>query len=630
MRTIVIAALLFSSLAVVAQEMPITDDLTASVTRMARIGRCGSPTFSPDEKTLAFVCDMSGVPEVWTAPTEGGWPNLVTTLEDPVNSVEWSPSSKWLAISVAPGGGMNTQIYLVRPDGTELKRYTRGGKDNNWLAPWTHDGSALMMSSNVRDGAAMDSYLLSVPDGKMKLVAQNPGIGSLEDVSRDNRLALVSRMKSRGSNDVYLVDTVGSKEVNLTPHEGPGEFAGRFSNDSRTVYLASNKDRDLIAFAKEELGPNHEAGAIQVIAARDDAELDDFEINDQGTQAVLIWNAAGRSELSFVDLRTLAMSPGPTLPTELAFSPKFSRDGKQLALVLNGAAAPSDVWVLDLASKQFHQVTHSPHAGVNLENLVRPKLVHYTAHEGLALSGWLWLPKQWNPPGPVVLSFHGGPEGEELPSFRSDYQALLMEGIAVLAPNVRGSSGFGKRFVNLDNGELRVNAAKDIKSSADYLITNKIGDPRRLGIMGGSYGGYMTMAGLTEYPDLFKAGADLFGVVNFETFFANTEPWMAAISTVEYGDPKTQADMLRRLSPIHKVDQVKAATIVLHGANDTNVPVVEAEQVVNNLKQRGVPVEYVLFPDEGHGWRKVSNRIRSTVEITRWFVKYLEEPQNAQ
>ena len=630
MRTIVIAALLFSSLAVVAQEMPITDDLTASVTRMARIGRCGSPTFSPDEKTLAFVCDMSGVPEVWTAPTEGGWPNLVTTLEDPVNSVEWSPSSKWLAISVAPGGGMNTQIYLVRPDGTELKRYTRGGKDNNWLAPWTHDGSALMMSSNVRDGAAMDSYLLSVPDGKMKLVAQNPGIGSLEDVSRDNRLALVSRMKSRGSNDVYLVDTVGSKEVNLTPHEGPGEFAGRFSNDSRTVYLASNKDRDLIAFAKEQLGPNHEAGAIQVIAARDDAELDDFEINDQGTQAVLIWNAAGRSELSFVDLRTLAMSPGPTLPTELAFSPKFSRDGKQLALVLNGAAAPSDVWVLDLASKQFRQVTHSPHAGVILESLVRPTLVHYTAHDGLALSGWLWLPKQWNPPGPVVLSFHGGPEGEELPSFRSDYQALLMEGIAVLAPNVRGSSGFGKRFVNLDNGELRVNAAKDIKSSADYLITNKIGDPRRLGIMGGSYGGYMTMAGLTEYPDLFKAGADLFGVVNFETFFANTEPWMAAISTVEYGDPKTQADMLRRLSPIHKVDQVKAATIVLHGANDTNVPVVEAEQVVNNLKQRGVPVEYVLFPDEGHGWRKVSNRIRSTVEITRWFVKYLEEPQNAQ
>ena len=148
-------------------------------------------------------------------------------------------------------------------------------------------------------------------------------------------------------------------------------------------------------------------------------------------------------------------------------------------------------------------------------------------------------------------------------------------------------------------------------------------DPKRLGILGGSYGGYMVMAGLTEYPDLFAAGANLYGVVNFETFFEHTEPWMAAISTVEYGDPKTQAELLRSLSPIHKVDRVKAPTLVLHGANDTNVPVVEAEQVVESLKRRGVPVEYVLFPDEGHGWRKTANRIRSTVEIVRFFVARL-------
>jgi dipeptidyl aminopeptidase/acylaminoacyl peptidase len=606
-----------------------SDDLTTAVTRMARIGRCGSPSFSPDGKTLAFVCDLSGVPQVWTAPSEGGWPALVTTLDDPVGAVEWSPSGDWLAVSVAPGGGMNTQIYLVRPDGTGLKRFTRGGKENNWLADWTRDGSALMMSSNIRDDAAMDSYLLNAADGSMKIVAQNPGIGDFQDLSRDNRLALVARMKSRGSNDLYLIDTAGAKEVNLTPHEGPGQFAGRFSPDAQTVYMESNKDRDLEAFAKEKLGPAGKPGPIQVLAARDDAELADFEINEQGTEAVLIWNVAGKSELSFVDLRTDNVSPGPPLPAEIAFALRFSRDGKQLALVLNGAAAPSDVWVLDLAARRFHQVTHSPHAGVNLDSLVRPTLVHYPAHDGLPLSAWLWLPNEWHAPGPVVLSFHGGPEGQELPGFRSDYQALLMEGIAVLAPNVRGSSGFGKRFVNLDNGALRVNAIQDIESSADYLVAHGIGDPHRLGIMGGSYGGYMTMAGLTEYPDLFKAGADLFGVVNFETFFAHTEPWMAAISTVEYGDPKTQADMLRRLSPIHKVDQVKAATIVLHGANDTNVPVVEAEQVVNSLKQRGIPVQYVLFPDEGHGWRKVANRIRSTVEITRWFVKYLGAPDQA-
>ena len=171
-----------------------------------------------------------------------------------------------------------------------------------------------------------------------------------------------------------------------------------------------------------------------------------------------------------------------------------------------------------------------------------------------------------------MLSFHGGPEGQERPGFNSTYQALLARGIAVFAPNVRGSSGFGKRFVNLDNGALRVEGVKDIKDCVDAVVESGVADPKRIGIMGGSYGGYMVMAGLTEYPDLFAAGADLFGVVNFETFFKHTEPWMAAISKIEYGDPDKEADLLRRLSPIHKIDRVTAPTIVLHGANDTNVP----------------------------------------------------------
>ena len=200
----------------------------------------------------------------------------------------------------------------------------------------------------------------------------------------------------------------------------------------------------------------------------------------------------------------------------------------------------------------------------------------------------------------------------------------------MFAPNVRGSSGFGKAFVNLDNGALRVDGVKDIAATVECVVKEGVADPDRVGIMGGSYGGYMVMAGLTEYPDRFAAGANLFGVVNFETFFAHTEPWMAAISTIEYGDPKTEAEMLRALSPIHRVDRVTAPTIVLHGANDTNVPVIEAEQVVENLRRRNVPVEYVLFPDEGHGWRKTPNRIRSTVAIVEWFERYLTQRESAR
>ena len=193
----------------------------------------------------------------------------------------------------------------------------------------------------------------------------------------------------------------------------------------------------------------------------------------------------------------------------------------------------------------------------------------------------------------------------------------------MFSPNVRGSSGFGKRFVNLDNGALRVNGIKDIKSCYDYIVSSGFADKNKVGIMGASYGGYMVMAGITKHPDMFAVAANLFGVVNFITFFENTEPMIAAISKVEYGDPDTEDEMLKNLSPIHKVDVIKTPTIVLHGANDTNVPVVEAEQVVDNLKERGIPVEYVLFPDEGHGWVKTKNKVTSTVSVVTWFKKYL-------
>lgn len=623
MRWFAIALAVLAMHPAMGAESPQVDEITAAVTRMARVGSCFSPSFSADSQHIAAVCDMSGTPQVWTAPAAGGWPTQVTALEDPVTRVEWSSSEDRLALLVAPGGGMNTQIYLVHPDGSGLKRYSQGGKDNNQLSRWTHDGSALMVSSNVRDNAAMDTYLLGLDDGQMRLVSRSPGMDNFIDASRDGHVALVQRMQSRGNNNVYWVDTVAHAEVNLTAHQGPGTFDGRLSPDGRTVYLISNKDRDLTAFAKEQLGSHGEAGIIEIVTQRSDADLAEFAINEAGTEAVLVWNIAGRSELAFVDLKTGQSKPGPKLPSEIASDPRFSPDGRRLALVLNGSTAPKDIWVIDRPSGRLRQITFSPHPGVNLDALTHAALVHYRGLDGEPLSAWLWLPKKWQAPGPCVLSFHGGPEGQELPDFRSDYQALLGQGIAVLAPNVRGSGGFGKRFVNLDNQELRFNGIKDIKASVDYLIINKIADPKRLGIMGGSYGGYMTMAGLTEYPELFRAGADLYGLVNFETFFAHTEPWMAAISTVEYGDPKTQGELLKKLSPINKIDRVKAATLVLHGANDTNVPVIEAQQVVDNLTRRGVPVELIMFPDEGHGWRKMANRIRSTVEVTRWFVKYL-------
>ncbi len=431
-------------------------------------------------------------------------------------------------------------------------------------------------------------------------------------------------MASRGDDNLFLLDLQRGTETLLTPHEGPGSFeTALFSPDGRHVYLSSTKDRDLVALARVALTPAGHLGPLETIAARDDADVETFALTDDGTTAAVLWNVAGRSELAFLDLATGTITDAPALPAEVAGRPTFSRDGRFLAVTVTGARTPLDIWVLERATGRVRQVTSSPHAGVVLDTLVRPELARFPAHDGLALSGWLYRPATTAGAGPLVLDFHGGPEGQARPVFSGLYQALLRRGIGVFAPNVRGSSGFGTTFVNLDNGARRVDAIRDIKACVDYVVASGVADPRRIGIMGGSYGGYMTMAGLTEYPDIFAAGVNLFGIVNFETFFAQTEPWMAAISTVEYGDPETEAALLRALSPIHKIDRVVAPTAVLHGANDTNVPVVEAAQVVASLEGRGVPVEYVLFPDEGHGFKKTANILHSIETIVRWFATYL-------
>jgi dipeptidyl aminopeptidase/acylaminoacyl peptidase len=613
-------------------QAPKNTQLAEMVSRMARIGRAFAPSFSPDGKRIAFVSDLNGVPQIWIVPAAGGQPTMVSGGDDPVGRVVWSPMSDWLAFSQAPGGGMNTQIYVVRPDGTGLKRLTDGGKETNNLGGWTHDGRRLMAGSNRANPSAIDAYLVDPATGDRALVSDNKGLQTLEDVSRDGSLALISRLRSRGDNDLYVMNLRTHAETLATPHDPPGSFSGALAPDGRTIYLASNKDRDMLAFARMAVAADGTIAPIQVVAARDEAELGEFVLNDQGTMAALLWNVAGRDELAFVDLPSGTMTPGPVLPAEIAGGLTFSPDGTQLALTVAGAAAPPDIWVMDLTSRttpRLRQITNTPHAGVDLAQLVRPELVRFTAHDGLGLSGWLYRPKGQTGPAPYVVSYHGGPEGQERPSFHSDYQALVSQGIGVFAPNVRGSSGFGKRFVNLDNGALRFEGIKDIKDCVDYLVDGHLADPRRVGITGGSYGGYMTMVGVTFYPDLFAAGVDLFGMVNFFTFFEHTEPWMAAISTVEYGDPRTQADLLRSLSPLSKLDRIKAAMMVQHGANDTNVPVIEAEQIVETLKRRHVPVEYILFPDEGHGFRKMKNRITSTVAMVDFFVRHLGEPHAA-
>ncbi len=602
---------------------PLADDLATTVEAMGALDRAYGAQFSPSGDRLLYLSSETGLPQLFISDIDGSNAQQISQFEDQIRGIAWSPDGATLAIDLAPDGGLNRQIYLRPLQGGEMVRITEGGRSNNWLGDWSDDGRFISYASDMAGDGSMDAYLYDVENGESLLVADNPGIGSIQDLSPNAERAVVWRMRSRGKTNLYLINISTGEEQLITPHEGVAlSQNAHFIGDSRVVF-ASNVDREMMALAEVRIDPDGRALPMTYIAARDDAELEGIEILEGSGEAMLTWNASGRSELAVVDLDTGTTRPGPTAPAEIVSVNDSSPDGQLLALTVSGSTMPTNVWTLETGSGEFNQITETDSRGIDFSSLVAPELVRYPAHDGLELSGWLYRPPGVEEPAAYVLDFHGGPEGQERPSFNATIQALLSRGIGVFGPNVRGSSGFGKTFVNLDNGALRVNAVTDIKASADYLIEAGIADANRLGIMGGSYGGYMVMAGLTEYPDLFGAGANLFGVVNFKTFFEQTEPWMAAISTVEYGDPVTEADMLKALSPIHQVDRVIAPTIVLHGANDTNVPVVEAEQVVDSLKQREVPVRYILFPDEGHGWQKTENRVTSTVEIVGWFEKHL-------
>ncbi|WP_426164035.1 S9 family peptidase [Sandarakinorhabdus sp. DWP1-3-1] len=590
-----------------------------TVAAIAAIRSSTGASASRDGRRIAYIANASGSPQVW-AITGGDPPVQLTRLPDPVQSVAWSPAGDWLAYDVAPGGGLNVQVHVMRPDGSGDRLVTAGGQSNNRLFGWTKDGKALRIGSAAVDPARFEPQLVNPATGTATGIGKgSSGLGDLI-VGKDGRIAVVDRAVTRGDSNIWLVDRASGAEQLVTPHEGRAQFSTiDLSPDGRRLWLIGNAATDRYALVAVDIDAAGKTGPMRTVLARVDAELENAVLSEDGATIALFWNKGGRSELAWFDTRAGKERAGPVLPFDLAGAPDFAADGKSLLFTGSGAAAPANLYRVQVADNALTRLTDSAHDGVDLAALVRPRLLEWTARDGVKLSGWLYAPAGAAGPQPMVFLYHGGPEGQSRPSLSSDVQALVANGISVLLPNVRGSSGAGRAFMELDNGPLRVNGVTDIADTSDFVVKAGLADPKRLGIMGGSYGGYMVMAGVTAFPKMFAAGVNLFGVVNFDTFFKNTQPWMAAISTVEYGDPVKDKAMLARLSPLNKIGVVTTPLLVLHGANDTNVPVIEAEQIVASLKGRGVPVEYILFPDEGHGWRKLPNRVRSTTAIVGFF-----------
>jgi dipeptidyl aminopeptidase/acylaminoacyl peptidase len=558
-----------------------------------------SSSLSPDGRHAAYVSDRSGSPKVWVQPVGSELTFLVDTGDAPVLAVQWSTGGGWLAVQTAPGGAPRHELWLVRPDGSALHQIAGFGSDTADNVRWLPGRSLLTVTENLTT-----TYVVDVEAGSREVIAAGELVALL-DLSPDGERALL-RLGPRG--DRYLV--VRHLPTGADEYVTTGEQA-YFGPDGHTVYARSDAGEYPVLIKVTD-------GNVEVLAASETSEVESFALTPSGNQIAVLWNLhGGLSEL--VILTSLGARVVERLPGGVVSGLAWSADGSTLTFTAEGPGQPHGVWTMD--DLGLHVISGVPAApGAN-----RPALETFPAHDGLELTGWLFRPAAPGP-HPTVLWFHGGPEAQERPGHGPLFQSLVDRGIAVFAANVRGSSGFGRSFVNADNGPLRYAAIADVKSCVEHLVAAGVTDPAKVGIMGRSYGGYLTLAALTTYPELFAVGIDVCGMSNFATFYEHTEPWIAAAAVSKYGDPVTDADLLVDLSPMTRIDRLRTPLMVVHGENDSNVPVIEAEQVVEALAERGVPHKYLLFPDEGHELLHRTSRaeyLRATVD---WLTGHLLTP----
>ncbi|GAY12193.1 S9 family peptidase [Pseudonocardia sp. N23] len=616
----------------VADNGPAADVLRAPSFRAPRPG--------PDGSLLAWISDLDGRPRLYVGELGAGAEPVVqpggsvpTELDDPdlppadVSAVAWSPDGSWLACQLAPGGGERTRVLLVSPDGSR-RREIAPGAAAVVLGSWSPSGSHLGVTIYGEGRGDGQACLVDVRDGTSTVLASGPA-AVVCAVSGDGHRVVV-RSGRRGDRHLELIDLRTGRRSELVPG-GATVADARFGVTGGLVYLHTDAGRDRAALLAVSLQAGAPAIAT-VVAERSHDDLDLVALDPAGARAVLVWNVDGRSEAEMLDLRSGMLSPLPDAAGDVVTDAAFTRDGGGLLLASEGPTVAPHVSLVPIvdglpgteAPAVLPPEPDDPDDDA-ADVLVTPTLHEFRADDGLTLTGWLFRPRGTFGPTPTLIWLHGGPEAQERPVFQPLFQALAASGIAVFAPNVRGSAGFGQAFSHADDVHLRFAAIADVRAAVDFLAGSGLADPARIGVSGRSYGGYLTLAALVRYPELFRVGVDVCGMADLETFYAATEPWIAEAATSKYGDPRTDAELLRRLSPIHRIDRLTAPLLVVHGRHDTNVPISEPEQVVAALRERGVPHAYLLFDDEGHEVHDLGNRAAFVREVVSWVGGHLTE-----
>jgi len=585
-------------------------------------------SFSPDGD-VSVLLDATGVPQVWTLDGPGVWPEQRTFYDERVTFASWSPERRELVFGMDEGGNERAQLYRLDPADGTVTDLTRSPEAKHRWGGWSHDGDRFAFAANRRDESVFDVYVQGRTEtgAEATRVYEGEGWLSVGGWSPDDSRLVVSRAHWSFDQDLFVLDVESGELTHVTPHDGDVRFtSASWGPDGEALYLVTDYDADTEYLARLDLatatplGADGDVGAaLDVVRRGGDWNIDGVALDDETGRLVYSRNVEGYTELTVGELdgpTTIAEVPGPDLPEGVAGGVSFEDGADRYALSASGRTDNTNVYVVEFATGETERWTRAATAGIPRETFVAPDLVRYPTFDDREVPGLFSLPREWTPgETPVVVDVHGGPESQRRPSFAGLTQYFLSRGYAVFEPNVRGSTGYGKAYTHLDDVENRMDAVADLEAAVEWLTAHGAIDPDRVVAMGGSYGGFMVLAALTEYPDLWAAGVDVVGIANFVTFLENTGSWRRQLREAEYGSLEADREFLESISPINHVEAIEAPLFVLHGANDPRVPVGEAEQVAEKAREQGVPVEQLTFEDEGHGISKLENRIEAYTAV---------------
>jgi len=586
----------------------------------------GGASFSPDGRKILVGSNQTGTFNVFSIPVDGGRPvQLTDSKVNAIQPVGYFPNDERFLYLSDQGGNEKSHLYVQSPDGS-VRDLTPGDKLRAEFEGWAPDEKGFFLSTNERDPAAMDLYEMSVDGYERKLLYTNDGGFSIGAISPDRRWVALVKSISTSDSDIYLYDRTAAKLTRLTP-ETPNEDVANapetFSRDNCSLYYATNQGSEFAYLVRYELATGKQTDLV-----RTHWDVAGAGLSRDGRFLTVAINNDARTELRVFDAATLKPVELPTLPGADVTGVTFSKDSSRMAFYAE-SAGPRDLYVREVGSGQARQLTHALNPAIDPADLVPGQVVRFKSYDGLEIPGLLYKPLGASTGGkvPALVSVHGGPGGQSRVGYSGFTQFLVNHGYAVYAINNRGSSGYGKKFFTLDDRKHGDADLDDCVASKKMLAATGWVNPDRIGILGGSYGGYMVLAALSFRPQAFAVGVDMYGVSNWLRTLQSIPAWWGPARDALYkelGDPVKDADYLRRISPLFHADRIERPLIVLQGENDPRVLKKESDEIVEAVRKKGVPVEYLIFPNEGHGFARRESQEKAYQATLNFLDKYLK------